>query len=183
GARDGADGVDCTHFPANTCNTPAEIFEADSPFIVEKRAISTDTGGAGRQRGGLGQEVVWRVRDDAFAPIPPVTVSTVMGRVRRSPQGLFGGGEGGKSSYQINGVDSEWGGLNQCKPGDVIRFCQPGGGGYGNPMEREMERVAQDVRNEYVSIQSARENYGVVIDTATLELDLKATQRLRASKG
>ena len=182
GAGDHGDGVDCTHFPANTCNTPAEIFESDTPFIVEKREISCDTGGAGRRRGGLGQEVVWRVRDDAYAPIPPVTVSTVMGRVRRSPQGLFGGKEGGKSRYQINGVDSEWGGLNQCKPGDVIRFCQPGGGGYGNPLEREPDRVARDVRNDYVSLASAREDYGVVIDPATLEVDEVATRQLRTEK-
>lgn len=179
GARDGSDGVDCTHFPANTCNTPAEIFEADTPFIVEKREISTDTGGAGRQRGGLGQEVVWRVRDDAYAPIPPVTVSTVMGRVRRSPQGLFGGKEGGKSRYQINGADSEWGGLNQCKPGDVIRFCQPGGGGYGDPRERDVDLVARDVRNGYVSLESAREDYCVVIDAASLQVDVEATLKLR----
>ena len=179
GASYDADGVDCTHFPANTCNTPCEIFESDTPFIVEKREISRDTGGAGRRRGGLGQEVVWRIRDDAYAPIPPVTVSSVMGRVRRAPQGLFGGKEGGKSRYQINGVDSDWGGLNQCMPGDVIGFCQPGGGGYGSPLEREPERVAEDVRNEYVSLEKAREDYGVVIDAETLEVDLTATRRLR----
>jgi len=180
GASHDADGVDCTHFPANTCNTPCEIFESDTPFIVEKREISKDTGGAGQRRGGLGQEVVWRVRDDAYAPIPPVMVSTVMGRIRRGPDGLFGGRAGGKSRYQINGVDSDWGGVNQCKPGDVIRFCQPGGGGYGSPLEREPELVAEDVANGYVSLEKAREDYGVVVDAATLGVDSTATQRLRA---
>jgi N-methylhydantoinase B len=182
GARAGADGIDCTHFPANTSNTPIEIFESDTPFIVEKREITCDTGGAGKQRGGLGQEVVWRVRDDAYAPIPPVTVSTVMGRVRRSPHGLFGGKEGGKSRYQINGEDSEWGGLNQCKPGDVIQFRQPGGGGYGDPLERDPHKVEADVRDGYVSLDKAREDYGVVMDARTLQLDEAATRSLRETR-
>lgn len=181
GAGDHGDGIDCTHFPANTCNTPAEIFESDTPFIVEKREISRDTGGAGRRRGGLGQEVVWRVRDDAYAPIPPVSVSTVMGRIRRGPGGLFGGKSGGKSRYQVNGTDTEWGGINLCKPGDVLRFCQPGGGGYGDPLAREPELVARDVRHDYVSLERAREDYGVVLDPESLAVDVAATAKLRAT--
>ena len=82
GASHAADGINCTHFPSNTSNTPAEILESDTPLIVEKRAMVCDSGGAGRRRGGLGQEVVWRIPDDEHAPKPPVTVATVMGRFR-----------------------------------------------------------------------------------------------------
>ena len=179
GARRTADGINCTHFPSNTSNTPAEILEADTPLVVEKREMVCDSGGAGRRRGGLGQEVVWRVPDDEAAPKPPVTVVTVMGRFRHPPKGLFGGAEGGRGSYLINGEASAWGGLNQCRPGDVITFRQPGGGGYGPATEREPDLVAGDVRNGYVSLQKARELFGVVLDPASLEIDLPATRRLR----
>lgn len=179
GASHCADGHHCVHFPSNTSNTPCEIFEGDTPFIVEKRGVLCDTGGPGRRRGGLGQEVIWRIPDDECAPRSPITVATVMGRFRYAAKGLFGGKEGATATYQINGVDSDWGGLNLCKPGDVIRFCQPGGGGYGDPFEREEELVESDVRNEYVSIAKAREDYGVVIDPQTLKVDPVATRKLR----
>jgi N-methylhydantoinase B len=182
GASHAYDGVNCTHFPANSSNTPCEIFESDTPFVVERRSILMDTGGPGRNRGGLGQVVSWRIPDDGKAPLPPVTIATVMARVKQAPKGLFGGREGSKGRYLINGVDAKWGGLNACKPGDVITFIQPGGGGYGDPFEREPERVARDVRNEYVSLASALDDYGVVIDPNTLEVDDTATRRLRADR-
>jgi N-methylhydantoinase B len=179
GASRSLDGISCTHFPSNTSNTPAEILESDTPLIVEKREMVCDSGGPGRRRGGLGQEVVWRIPDDEAAPKPPVTVVTVMGRFRYPPKGLFGGGEGGCGSYRINGEASAWGGLNLCKPGDTILFRQPGGGGYGKPTEREPERVAQDVRHGYVSLARAHDVYGVVLDPATFAVDVAATQKLR----
>lgn len=179
GASHAADGHHCVHFPSNTSNTPCEIFEGDTPFVVEKRGVLCDSGGPGRRRGGLGQEVVWRIPDDALAPRPPVMVATVMGRFRTPAKGLFGGKEGATASYQINGVDSEWGGISLCRPGDVIRFCQPGGGGYGDPLDREEELVESDVRNEYVSVAKAREDYGVVIDPQSLQADSAATRTLR----
>ena len=182
GASHLQDGVNCTHFPANSSNTPCEILESDTPFIVEKRAILRDSGGPGRRRGGLGQEVIWRIPEDERAPRPPVTVATVMARVKEPPTGIFGGRPGGQGIYQINGVDVEWGGLNLCQPGDVIRFVQPGGGGYGEPFEREPELVLEDVRNDYVSIEKARAEYGVAIDPNTLELDEAGTQALRAAR-
>jgi N-methylhydantoinase B len=180
GASSRADGHYCAHFPSNTSNTPCEILESDAPIIVEKKEIICDSGGPGRRRGGLGQEIVWRIPDNEAAPIPPVTVSNIMGRFRYAPQGLFGGKEATRAKYQINESDSDWGGLNFCKPGDVLRFCQAGGGGYGNPFEREPELVVTDVRHGYVSIEKAREEYGVVIEAVTLEVDAAATEALRA---
>ena len=58
-------------------------------------------------------------------------------------------------------------------------FCHPGGGGYGDPLERDAESVERDVINGYVSLEKAREDYSVVIDSMTLRVDLKATQQLR----
>jgi N-methylhydantoinase B len=182
GASFSGDGVNCTHFPANSSNTPCEILESDTPLIVEKREILADSGGPGRRRGGLGQEVVWRVPEGEHAPRPPVTVATVMARVKEPPHGMFGGKPGTKGRYQVNGRDVPWGGLNLCNPGDTLRFVQPGGGGYGDPLERELDLVLADVRNEYVSVQQARDEYGVVIDPKSLTVDEAATSRLRAER-
>ncbi len=179
GASYSRDGHFCAQFPANVGNTPCEIFESDTPLLVEKKEIICDSGGPGKRRGGLGQEVVIRIPDDEYAPIPPVVMPTIMGRLRYPAEGLFGGKSGAKARYQINGSDRDWGGLDYCKPGDVIRFCQPGGGGFGDPLEREPEMVEKDVRNGYVSLQKAREEYGVVIDPNTMKADGDATQRLR----
>jgi N-methylhydantoinase B len=65
------------------------------------------------------------------------------------------------------------------KPGDVVTIDAPGGGGYGNPLERDPEMVASDVMEEYVSLESARTDYGVVINPKTYEVDEKETKKLR----
>ena len=66
--------------------------------------------------------------------------------------------------------------------GDILRAVVPGAGGWGSPYERDPEKVLQDVRNELVSLEVARRDYGVVIDEKTLELDLDATKKLRSAK-
>ncbi len=182
GASVSGDGVNCTHFPANSSNTPCEILESDTPLIVVRREILGDSGGPGRRRGGLGQIVEWRIPEGEFAPRPPVTVATVMARVKEPPKGMFGGKAGTKGHYQINGKDVPWGGLDLCKPGDTLRFIQPGGGGYGDPLEREQELVLSDVQNEYVSVQQASDEYGVVINPKTQKIDEAATRRLRSER-
>jgi N-methylhydantoinase B len=67
------------------------------------------------------------------------------------------------------------------KKGDVFRYEQAGAGGWGDPLERETERVLSDVRNEYISLATAREKYGVVIDKAGHAIDQPATDELRAN--
>jgi N-methylhydantoinase B len=69
--------------------------------------------------------------------------------------------------------------LTQLKPGDVVIIDAPGGGGYGHPFERDLELVAEDLRDGYVSGESARTDYGVVINSATQEIDEKETDKLR----
>ena len=73
--------------------------------------------------------------------------------------------------------------LMQAKPNDVFRVILAGGGGYGNPLERDPERVAEDVREEKLTIEYVRREYGVVIDPETLAMDVEATARLRAELG
>ncbi|MFO7738537.1 MAG: hydantoinase B/oxoprolinase family protein, partial [Desulfatiglandaceae bacterium] len=107
-------------FPANGANTPVEIFESDTPLIVEKRELLTDSGGPGKMRGGLGRRVVFRVPDDAYAPLPPVNLGIQSGRFRYPPEGLFDGKNGGKAQFLINGKPGNPYGLTQFGPGDVV---------------------------------------------------------------
>jgi N-methylhydantoinase B len=70
----------------------------------------------------------------------------------------------------------------QLKPGDAFKIRSGGGGGYGSPLERPPERVADDVRQGYVTLKAATDLYGVVLDPATFVVDVAATERLRAAK-
>jgi len=181
GANYSQDGHYCAIFPANGANTPCEIFESDTPLIMEKRGLLCDSGGPGKMKGGLGREVVFRVPDDEYAPSSPTAIGVQGGRFRYPADGLFGGKAGTKSKFLINDVPKDPGTLNFASPGDIITFYNPGGGGYGDPLARDPEMVESDVSNGYVSLEKAREDYGVVIDPKTRKLDLKATQKLRDS--
>ncbi len=166
-------------FPANGANTPVEIFESDTPLIVEKREILSDSGGPGQQRGGLGRRVVFRAPDDEYAPVPPVNLGIQSGRFRYPPEGLFGGGAGARAQFLINEKDGNPYGLSQFGPGDIVTMDAAGGGGFGDPLKRAPELVEEDVIDGYVSIDSAHKDYGVVIDSKTFKIDPEATKRLR----
>lgn len=181
GASSSNDGYYDYIFPANGANTPVEIFESDTPLIVERREILTDSGGPGKMMGGPGRRVVFRVPGDKYAPTPPVNLGIQSGRYRYPPKGLFGGGNGGKARFLVNGEAGNPYGLTQLKPGDVVTMDAAGGGGYGEPLERDMEEVEKDVVNGYVSLEGAREHYGVVLDPKTSRVDREATEKLRAS--
>ena len=181
GASASADGHYVAIFPANGANTPVEIFESDTPLIVEKRELLTDSGGAGKMKGGLGRRVVFRIPDDEYAPMPPVNLGIQSGRYRYAPEGLFGGKHGAKAQFLVNGQPGNPFGLTRMKPGDVIVIDVAGGGGFGDPLDRDPEMVQEDVVQGCVSLEKAREDYGVVIDPATMKADLKATDELRRS--
>ncbi|RLA85949.1 MAG: hydantoinase B/oxoprolinase family protein [Deltaproteobacteria bacterium] len=182
GASSKRDGHHCAIFPANGANTPVEIFESDTPLLVLERQLITDSGGAGRMRGGLGRTFIVKVPDDDFAPRPPVVVAVQGGRYKYPAEGLFGGKAGARSKFLINGEPGDPSGLTFCKPGDVIGFYAPGGGGFGDPLERDPEIVRRDVLFGYVSLEKAREDYGVVIDPETYEVDYRATEELRGKR-
>lgn len=182
GASAKQDGHHCAIFPANGANTPVEIFESDTPLIVLERALIQDSGGAGKMRGGLGQTMIVKVPDDEYAPRGEVTIAIQGGRYKYPPEGLFGGKAGAKAMFLVNGEPGDPGGLTFCKPGDVIGFYSAGGGGYGDPLEREPELVRRDVLYGYVSIEKAREDYGVAIDPHTHDIDWEITKELRLQK-
>jgi N-methylhydantoinase B len=179
GASSRGDGHFVAIFPANGANTPVEILESDTPLIVEKRELLADSGGPGKMKGGLGRRVVLRIPDDEYAPLPPVNLGMQSGRFRYPPEGLFGGKNGSKAQFLVNGEPGNPYGLTQLNPGDVVIMDAAGGGGYGDPLERETELVERDVQEGYVSIEGAKNDYGVAINPETEKVDVIATQKLR----
>ena len=182
GASSKMDGHHCAIFPANGANTPVEIFESDTPLMVEERSLLCDSGGPGKMRGGLGRKFVIRVPDDEFAPQAPTSIAIQAGRYRYPPGGLFNGAAANKARFIVNDKDGDSSGLTLCESGDVIQFISAGGGGYGDALDRDPQAVEQDVRNEYVSIERAQADYGVVIDPVTFKLDVHKTQKLREQR-
>ena len=163
GASARADGEYCYIFPANGANTPAEILESDTPLLVERRELLPDSGGAGKQRGGLGRRVVFRVPDDEYAPLPPVSLAIQSGRFRLPPEGLFGGQAGARAQFLINGKAGNPYGLTRLQPGDVVTMDAAGGGGFGDPRERGRAAVLADVHAGIVTPEHAREAYSVEV--------------------
>ena len=182
GASSKMDGHHCAIFPANGANTPVEIFESDTPLIVAERSLICDSGGPGKMRGGLGRKFVIRVPDDEFAPQAPTSIAIQAGRYRYPPGGLFQGGAANKAQFLVNDQAGDSSGLTLCESGDVIKFISAGGGGYGDSLERDPQAVEQDVHNEYVSIERAQADCGVVIDPKTLKVDLEKTKNLREQR-
>src|SRR5678816_1425988 len=126
-------------------NTPVELLEAEQPIRIDRYGFVPDTGGAGTFRGGLAT-----VRD--FAVLAPATLQIRSDRRKFLPYGLYGGKPGTPAQGILNPetdprvMPSKF--LLQAKPGDVFRMVLAGGGGYGDPRERDPERVAEDVREE-----------------------------------
>lgn len=158
GAR--RDGEGSFIFPANGANTPVEILESDAPLLVERRELLPDTGGAGKQRGALGRREVFRVPDDEQAPQPPVLMALQSGRFQLPPAGLFGGKPGARAQFLVNGTPGDPYGLTPLKPGDTVVMDAAGGGGYGDPRQRDPDAVARDLKEGKVSAESAQRDYG-----------------------
>lgn len=182
GASERLDGHHCAIFPANGANTPVEIFESDTPLIVEERSLICDSGGPGRMRGGLGRKMAIRIPDGDDAPESPTAIAVQAGRFKYPPQGIFNGLSGSNARFTRNGESADPSGLTLCETDDEISFLSAGGGGYGNPFEREVEAVEKDVLLGYVSIEKAEKDYGVVIDPKTLRADIAATKILRGNQ-
>jgi len=176
GARPTKDGI--TGVAAgisNTMNTPIEILEMSFPVRVERYEIVRDTGGAGRYRGGCGVERVWRILGNASQ------VSVCLERTKSAPFGLAGGGAGGAGRIALIAPDGAERELNSkgaftAPAGARICLRAPGAGGFGAPVERDRERLRDDVVNGYVSRDSAAVDYGHESDDA---LDCPACGRRR----
>jgi len=179
GAGAANDGNYVYIFPANGANTPVEIFESDTPLIIEKRELLADSGGPGKMKGGIGKREFFRIPDDQYAPTPPVNLGIQAGRFVHPADGLFGGKTGSKAQFLVNGKPGNPYGLTQLKPGDVVTIDAAGGGGFGDPLEREPEMVQTDVIEGYVSAKQAKSEYGVVVKPKTSEIDWEQTKKIR----
>jgi N-methylhydantoinase B len=138
-----------------------------------------DSGGPGKWRGGLGAR-----RDYAF-PERGATFTILADRDKKGPYGLFGGLEGRTAAYVLNpdGEARKLGSKStiEVEVGDVVSYRTCGGGGYGRPFERDPKLVLNDVREGKISLDTARESYGVAVDSVTWSVDQAETTRLRDS--
>jgi N-methylhydantoinase B len=172
---DGADGI--MHLSEPGCrNNPVEVLETKSPMFIESYGYRTDSGGAGRHRGGVGVGRVYRFT-------APSTGICLVYKTRTRPWAIAGGREGDNNHIVLNpgtGREKVQGGsYNLLEAGEVLVNNTGGGGGYGDPFQREPGRVADDVRNGFVSVAAAEREYGVVIDQQTQSVDEAATARRR----
>jgi N-methylhydantoinase B len=185
GATRGYDGYD--HIGLINCAggilaQDPEMFELQTPNVILKHEYAQDSAGAGRWRGGLGVETIIRFEGEKSKGV-------VFGDgidVEARAFGLFGGKAG-----SINEMEFIFPGNRRHKPqskelvpdipkGTVLRQVAGGGGGYGDPLHRSGEEVAKEVRNGTLSKQKARDDYGVLLEPETLEVDTAETEKLRS---
>jgi N-methylhydantoinase B len=177
GARPGMDGLSATAFPSGIQGVPAEVIEAVSPVLMRRRSLRADSGGAGKFRGGLGQEMVLELRTDK-----PVLHSCMYDRTRFPARGFLGGQDGAVGElFLSDGTDPHPKSKYLIRPGQQLTLRLPGGGGFHSPLSRDPARVLSDVRQGYVSLEKARDLYGVVIDPETWTINKVETDDLRAS--
>ncbi|MFO1058536.1 MAG: hydantoinase B/oxoprolinase family protein [Dongiaceae bacterium] len=180
--HDGQEGV--PHMGANQSNVPVEMIESDYPIRIERYGLVPDSGGAGRTRGGLGLIREYRILAEE------AILSVRSDKRRFPPHGLFGGRDGSPS---WNIVVSEAGErvvpalmteVETLHAGDIYRHVMAGGGGFGDPFERDPGQVLRDVVEERVGLAQARDAYGVAIieGDGGLAVDAAATAALRARR-
>ncbi|WP_232830516.1 hydantoinase B/oxoprolinase family protein [Oceanicella sp. SM1341] len=175
GAFADRDGVSAVVFPGNIASTSVELFEHEAPFLVERRGLLADSGGPGRQRGGLGQESVLRCLSGR-----PMRAALSGGRLVEPAAGLSGGGPGACGAISVNdGPGFVRAGQTDLREGDLVRLAQPGGGGFGPAHERAPEAVARDLRAGYITREAAERDYAVALRPGTLEIDESRTEALR----
>ncbi|ETW94011.1 MAG: hydantoin utilization protein B [Candidatus Entotheonella factor] len=177
--RDGTEGSGANF--AFLKNTPVEINEAEVPVKILQYGLATDSGGAGRYRGGTGTTLSFQV----FSPNTVVTARN-RDRSRFAPWGIHGGCAGKPSAFVRNpGTDREINLGNTdvvtLEPGDTICITSSGAGGWGHPVEREPERVLADVQRGFVSSEMAAAEYGVVIRDGAIDEDATRQQRAAMS--
>jgi N-methylhydantoinase B len=194
GGRWYADGEDTIHVVPDSRNLPAEFTESRFPLRVERLGLAVDSGGPGHFRGGLGYEKHIRVLRDGF-------FMSIADRSILSCWGVRGGLAGRPFQVTIDPDgpnEREADALADAEPvraGEIIRIRTTGGGGWGDPLDRETERVLADVRDGKVSVDGARDDYGVAVTgsddqvrvedagTAALRNDMRAAREARWPEG
>ncbi len=191
GARNDHDGNDNTFVKNGNCaNTPVEVYETRYPVLIKEYSLAVKQGapGAGRHRGGYGTRRIWQF-------LTPTTVSAHTNRLTLRPWGLFGGHDAGNQELKFRvGSSKEWKNAKEqfntislgkfsnvtMETGDEMLLVTAGGGGYGDPLERDPQLVLEDYVEELLTADEARDFYAVIIDEARREIDREGTARLRS---
>ena len=157
GARPSKDGLSATSFPSGVWGSQVEIAENTAPVLIKRRELRQDSGGAGYQRGGLGQCI-----ELSAAGQQPLQIFLSVERIKHPAKGRMGGGTGMAGRIRIDdGPDLPGKGEFRIEPKQTLIFETPGGGGFGNPHERAREAVRQDLNEELISDEAAVSLYGL----------------------
>jgi N-methylhydantoinase B len=182
GAAEGMDGENAliNYNNGDSGNVPVEVTETRSSIMIKRLELIPDSGGPGKWRGGLGT-----LRD--LLATAPYTACITWHKYKSRPWGLNGGKQPKVGNYSllyhgtrkdiVHSRTSE-----HLDAGDICANLTNGGGGFGDPLERDPGLVREDVMDGYVSIKGAEEDYGVVIDPQTLNIDFEATKSLRKER-
>ncbi|HEY3685383.1 MAG TPA: hydantoinase B/oxoprolinase family protein [Streptosporangiaceae bacterium] len=186
GGRAVKDGLSTTGFPTGVRAAPTEVIETLTPLVQLRRELRPDSGGAGEWRGGLGQFTDVECRTET-----EWTVNANIDRTLFPASGAAGGGAGAVGSItRADGSPIPRKQLVRLSPSDRVQLQMPGGGGYGDPYDRDPSLVLRDVVDGYVSVEAARAAYGVAVrytgpadalvrPPSAYELDDAETARLR----
>jgi len=182
---DGIDGIGPTISAGAVVRAPIEVEEWDMPYRWLRYEFIPDSMGHGQWRGGAGTEVqMLNTYDPKFwQPLDCVIMTGNSDGEKFTHKGLMAGTDGrahklgiirGGKDIKLRCMDVQY-----LQPGDIIWTKSGGGGGYGDPLEREIDKVRLDTLNEYISIETARDIYGVILNPKTYEVDYEATEELR----
>lgn len=192
-SKDGNDGEITRH--SNCRNTPVEVFEERYPFRTLNYGLASGSGGAGTHRGGLGTARTLEVIASE------ITLSCLFDRAKIPAWGMHGGKDGAKSTLLIQRAGTEgfldfsqaFGTVSPTKftnvrlqRGDLVRYSTPGGGGWGDPLQRDPEAVVEDVAAGWLAPEAAETDYGVIVTMGSqgiASLDIPATEAKRAELG
>ena len=173
GARPGKDGLSATAFPSGVRTIPVEATESVAPVVFYRREFRDGSGGAGKYRGGLGQAI-----ELGGAGANPIALLCNFERVKNPARGRAGGLLGGAGRVSLrSGRSIRPKGRQTVPPRDAIQLGLPGGGGVGNPRERDPQQVLIDVLDGLITVEDAKRDYGVVIANGTV--DEVATRQAR----
>ena len=157
GARPDRDGLSCIPFPTNSSCGSIEIQESIMPLLFWRKEMIQDSGGPGKFRGGLGQEILIEV-----LAREPIRVSLLTDRHKHPAQGFLGGMAGSPTEIVLNdGQFLHPKSQTVLKPGDRVKVRYAGGGGFGAPKERGRGAVEEDLREERISGEAAQQFYGL----------------------
>jgi len=157
GASAHGDGLATTAFPTNAGAGSIEAFESIAPLVVWRKTLRTDSGGPGRQRGGLGQECEIESRSSAS-----LQLSLLSDRWQHPAQGMLGGHPGACSKIRFDdGRTPHPKSRTRIEPGQRLHLSYAGGGGVGDPLQRPREAVRDDLIDGYISAAQARDIYGL----------------------